>query len=222
MKKKTATSIEAAVNQQTPSITPLQLVSGMLPKRQALGLPLPWRDQIEALPDNARLNIGSTNPLVAAENHQKRQRCPSYKQAVYHPPASTVGFSVYISGRESQILQRLQQGDWVLSACLKGAAETRRPLATLREFGLIVVTCHHDGGDCYRLLGSIDLKPTPPVLSSAAKVIDLLPDRETAANIERNRARSEFAKRLALIEKRAFHLRPPTDPEQLELPDSAA
>ncbi|SEG49318.1 hypothetical protein [Marinobacterium lutimaris] len=223
MPKTTAAPAKAGATVDKPtSIIAALLVSGMLTRRKALEFPLPWRDQIEALPDNARLNIGSTNPLAAAESHRKRQQSLGYCKAVYQPPAAPEGFVVYLSSRECEILTYLRPGHWVLSASLKGKAETRRPLATLREFGLIIITSYQEGGDSYRLLGSITLTPSPSDLTAAIQVVDLLPDRETAASIERQRARSAFAKRLALIEKRASHLRPGTDPKQLLLPDSAA
>jgi hypothetical protein len=114
-------------------------------------------------------------------------------------------------------------GEWVPTAHLKGTAETRRPLATLREFGLIIATSYRQGeGDCYRLLGCIDLAPLPPVVAAAVPLIDRLPDRTTAARMERQRAWSAFAKRLALIDKRAAYLSPKPEPQQLPLPDTAA
>lgn len=197
--------------------------TGTLSKHRALQQPLPWRDLIEALPDNARLNITSTNPLSAAERHRKRQQCAGYSLAVYYPPADDAGFQVYLGRREIEILLALESGQWVQTASLKGVAETRRPLATLREFGMIIATCHRQGeGDCYRLLGRIDLEPLPPVVAAAVQVIDRLPDRHTAARMERQRATAAFAKRLALIEKRAAYLSPSRPPQQLPLPETAA
>jgi hypothetical protein len=196
---------------------------GTMSKHQALQQPLPWRDLIEALPSNARLNISSTNPLSAAERHRKRQQCAGYSLAVYYPPADDAGFQVYLSRREIEILLALMPGEWVPTAALKGTAETRRPLATLREFGMIIATCHRQGeGDCYRLLGRIDLEPLPPVVAAAVQVIDRLPDRTTAARMERQRATAAFAKRLALIEKRSVYLSSSRPPQQLPLPETAA
>jgi hypothetical protein len=70
-------------------------------------------------------------------------------------------------------------------------------------------------------LGCIDLEPLPPVVAAAVQVIDRLPDRTTAARMERQRAKAAFAKRLALIDKRAAYLSP-NPPQQLPLPETAA
>jgi hypothetical protein len=197
--------------------------NGTLSKHQALQQPLPWRDQIEALPGNARLNITSTNALSAAEKHYKRQHRGHYREIVYWPPAGAC-FRAYIGQREIEILLALESGQWVQTASLKGVAETRRPLATLREFGLIIATCHRHGeadGYQYLLLGRVDLAPLPPVVAAAVPLIDRLPDRTNAARMERQRATAAYVKRLALIEKRAAYLSP-NPPQQLPLPETAA
>jgi hypothetical protein len=192
---------------------------GTLIKHNALQQPLPWKDQVEALPDNAKLNTGSTNPILAAEMNHNRQIKAGYREVIYWPPAADAGYRVYLTQREADILLALASWQWVPIRSLKGTSDTRKPVSNMRAFGLIIATAHFSGdGDCYRLLGRVDLSPLPWVSADAVQVTDLLPDRETALAVEVERARSAFTKRVALAKKRASHL----SPQQMHLPDTAA
>ena len=222
MNKKAVAPIERATTNDTSTIlSSIQPVSGLISKKKALEFPLAWRNEIEALPDNSLLNIGTTNPLAAAEYHRKRQQSNGrYQVAIYQPPAASTGFSIYLSTREAEIMTCLKDCNWVQSASLKGTHETRKPLSIMRAFGMIIVSCYLEGSDYYRLLGSINLNPMFQDIYTAVEVIDLLPDSETAAKIQRNRARKSFVKQLAKIDQRAALLRRPSDPKQLTLSDS--
>jgi len=193
--------------------------SGQLTKQKALQEKLSWQDQIENLPDNTRLNIGSTNPILAAELNHKRQLGGHYQEALYWPPASKTGYRVNLNRREVDILQALASFQWVPIQSLKGVEDTRKPVSNLRAFGLIIATAYRPGnGDCYRLIGRIDLSPPLWESSHSLQVADLLPDRETALAAEVERARSAFIKRVALARKRAAHL----PPQQLQLPKTSS
>ena len=197
--------------------------SSLLGKKQALKCDLQWKSHITVLPNNARLNISSTNPLASAELFSHRQQKPSrFTLVTYAPPGSTQHVTLLLNNKESELLNALSHNEWVPTKILKSTkTDTRKPIATLRQFGIIIATYHNDDlGHCWRLLGNINLLPHSDQIQASAHPSLLLPGRNIAVRIEKERAKKSFSKRLARIDQRALFLKQNHSQEN-QLPSSA-
>ncbi|MFC6671823.1 hypothetical protein [Marinobacterium aestuariivivens] len=195
----------------------------LINKLHAIESGIEWAE-LKTLPDNAKLNIGSTGPLPAAELFNSRNSANTgvFSPVVYYAPGSKSGVLMLLNGREMAIVAALRDGNWVMINDLKhDHLETRKPVSNLRQMGVIIATACNEHCHEWLMLGKIDLYPTAELIANAAPLPNVLPCREVAEKVEVERAQAAFARRLANIKRRTSHLRS-GDPEQMQLPTTTA
>lgn len=148
-------------------------------------------------------NQNPTSPLNARILQHRLIADENSRLIIYTPPSEETR-TLYISNRAFSILAELRSGQWVTIKSLKDSKhETRKVIADLRCFGLIIETSPRL--KAYRLRGQVNLYPTG--INSPASILSFLPSIDESKEIEKAKAQLEIARRFGRINKHFDFLR---------------
>ncbi len=152
---------------------------------------------IDEIEGRVLVNEQPTSPLNARLLQHKLMADESSRLIVY-TPKNAEPRGLYVSNRAFAILSELRNGQWISIKSLKDSKfEVRKPVSELRSMGIIIQTSPKL--KAYRLSGVVNLYPMG--VNTTKPMTDFLPSLEDCRQIEREKAKSEIARRFSRINK---------------------